>query len=72
MEDFELFTGSDVGDIPARRLTYNIGRYDVDVLVGPRNEFIGIERISVNKDFLTHEQKLIQKGYHDVEEYYTE
>ena len=72
MEDLEFptVTGSDLDDIPNKVLTYSLGRYDIDVVIGPRNEFVGIERISVNKDFLTHEQKLTPKGYHDVEEYY--
>ena len=48
-------------------------RYIVVMRVSPTNEFLSIESISVNKDFLSYQEKLAtlaSKGYHDVEEEY--
>ena len=48
-------------------------RYVIKVRISSTKEFLGIEEISVNKDFLSHSQKitlLSGTGYHNVEEYY--
>jgi hypothetical protein len=50
-------------------------RYVIKIRLSPSNEFMGIEEISVDKDFLSNQQKLVSMattGYHDVEQYYQE
>ena len=56
-------------------VTYPFDRYLIKVKLTPTNEFIGIVEVSVNKDFLSHQQRLVfltSLGLHDVEEFYEE
>jgi hypothetical protein len=48
-------------------------KYIVKIRISSTNEILGIEEITINKDFLSHSQKLqalSQQGYHDVDEFY--
>jgi hypothetical protein len=36
------------------------------------NEFIEILEVKINKDFLTYKQKMISKGFHDIDKFYRE
>jgi hypothetical protein len=75
MEELEYLTsetGSHSDDDYTKTITYPFGRYEMEVVIGANNEFIGITKVRINQDFLSHAQKLTPKGYHDVEEYYKE
>jgi len=48
-------------------LPYRFGKFDVDVIVGEDNEFLGIRQIEVNKSFLNKQQRRQSYGYLDVE-----
>lgn len=48
-------------------------KYTIKVRLSPTNEFLGIEEVKVNKEFLSYSQQLTilkSQGYHDVEDYY--
>lgn len=50
-------------------------KYIIKIRLSPKNEFLGIEEVIVNKDFLSFSQKysvLSASGYHDVDDYYQE
>ena len=50
-------------------------KYIIKIKLSPENEFLGIQGVMVNKEFLSYSQKiaaLSASGYHDVEEYYRE
>jgi len=47
-------------------------RYVIKVRLGPREEFIGIVEVGINKDFLSHRQRLSVRGTHDVSDLYPE
>jgi hypothetical protein len=66
------YIGTDSIDIidTGKILTYRFGKFDVDVILSPDNEFLGIKKIKVNKDFLSSAQKRNLVGYLDVEKYY--
>jgi hypothetical protein len=51
-------------------ITYPFDRYQIKVKLTPNNEFIGITEIKINKDFLSHKQRMATLGFHDVEEFY--
>lgn len=52
--------------------TIQFGKYEIKVILTPYNEFIGIAEIALNKDFLSYEQKIAIKGFHDVDDLYPE
>ncbi|VUT28203.1 MAG: hypothetical protein SYNGOMJ08_00766 [Candidatus Syntrophoarchaeum sp. GoM_oil] len=47
-------------------------KYEVKVKLSSTNEFIGINEVKINKDFLSHKQKTTLRGFHDVDEFYRE
>lgn len=52
---------------------YPFDRYQIKIALTPDNKFLGILEITLNKDFLSHKQKMISKGpkgYHDIDEFY--
>lgn len=53
-------------------LVYPFGKYEIKIKLSPDNEFLGILEVKVNKDFLSYKQKMVSKGFHDVEEFYKE
>lgn len=55
-----------------KEIVYPFGKYQITVRLSPGNEFIGISEVKVNRDFLSYKQKMISKGFHDVEEFYRE
>jgi hypothetical protein len=55
---------------PARRELVPFGQYEVTVLLGPSNEFLGVLQIAIKKDFLSQEQKLLAHDVHHVEDIY--
>ena len=53
-------------------IIYPFDKYEIKIKLTPSNEFIGIIEIKVNKEFLSHKQKITSKGFHDVDEFYLE
>lgn len=47
-------------------------KYEIDVILSSSKKFLGIRDITINKDFLSHEQKMHSQGYYDDSEYYQE
>lgn len=45
-------------------------RFIVDLILSSSDKFLGIRDIKINKDFLSHEQKMHSIGYYDDSEYY--
>ena len=53
-------------------ITYPLDKYEIKIRVGKNGEFIGVEEIKINKNFIDYKQQSSNKGYHDVSEYYSE
>ena len=49
---------------------YPFGKYLIKVKLTLKDEFLGILQVKVYKDFLSYEQKITPKGYHDIDEFY--
>ena len=68
-------TGSHDLHAGTKIISYPFDRYEIKIELTPTNEFIGVVEVSVNRDFLSHKQKLTSwgsLGFHDVEEFYRE
>ncbi|MEK9137488.1 MAG: hypothetical protein AAB393_10230 [Bacteroidota bacterium] len=63
-------TARDAGDFVV--VTCVFDRYEIKVKLTPTNQFVGIVEVKINKDFLSHRQRLGARNYLDVEEYYRE
>jgi hypothetical protein len=62
-----------VGNIEKYKIiTFPFGKYEIKVKLTLSNEFLGIIEVGVSKDFISVEQKMNLKGYHDVEKLYEE
>ena len=53
-------------------IIYPFDKYQIKIKLSPSNEFIGIVEVKVNKEFLSHRQKITSQGFLDVEEFYQE
>jgi len=53
-------------------ITFPFDKYEISVKLTATNEFLEIVEVKINKDFLSHKQKIISQGYHDVTEFYKE
>jgi hypothetical protein len=53
-------------------ISFPFGKYEIKVKVASNNEFVGIVEVSVNKDFISLEQKIGLEGSHDVDKFYKE
>lgn len=53
-------------------LTTIFDRYDIIIKVSPRNEFIEVLEVKINKDFLSQKQRMGVQSYLDVDKYYRE
>lgn len=63
-------TGS-LSSTPIKKIiSINFERYEIKVELSEDDKFLGIYEIRIDQDFLEHEQKIIPKGYHDVDKYY--
>jgi len=73
MEDFDYKrlknrgTGGHTKDF--KEIVYPFHKYEITVKVSPNNEFIGISKVKVNKDFRSYKQKVSQKIFRYVDEY---
>lgn len=66
-------SGSHAPDEDAISVVYPFERYHITVKLTPNGRFLGIEEVSINRDFLDYSQKIVAlsaAGYHDVEQYY--
>jgi len=48
------------------------GPYEVTLILGPQNEFLGIQQIAISQDFRSQQQKLASLRFHDVSDIYDE
>ena len=55
---------------PSNTIVYDFDKYSIVVLVGPRNEFLGIDEVRVHQDFLSLAQRSQRAGAEDVSSYY--
>ena len=55
-----------------KTIIYPFDRYEINVQLGPNNEFIGVIGVKLNKDFIAYEKKRMPLGYHDVDDLYNE
>jgi len=65
-------TGSHEKFDDSKIILYPFDKYQIKIKLSPSNEFIGIVEVKINKDFLSHKQKITSQGFLDVEEYYQE
>lgn len=64
-------TGNEWNNVTNSKVkTIPFDKYRVKVVLSPSNEFIGIEEIEINKDFLSLKQKIRNRHFHDVEKFY--
>ncbi len=55
---------------PARMVSVAFENYNVVVILGPAEEFLGIAEISLRKSFLSEEQEVATSGSYDVSDLY--
>ncbi|MFA5164205.1 MAG: hypothetical protein WC481_01405 [Candidatus Omnitrophota bacterium] len=63
-------TGSHDDQIDYRVVSYPFDRYEIKIKISKNNEFLGIEEVGINKEFMSYRQKLSVKGVHDIDEFY--
>jgi hypothetical protein len=55
-----------------KTIQYPFDKYQISVQLNESNEFIGINEVKLDKDFLSLEQKISIQGFHDVGKFYSE
>lgn len=65
-------TGSHEEPDDYKIVVYPFDKYQIKVKLTTSNEFIGITEVKINKEFLSHKQKVASQGFHDVDEFYRE
>lgn len=55
---------------PYKTITYPFGKYVITIKLTLANEFVGVEEVKLNTEFITYKQKLSPKGYHDIDDLY--
>ena len=63
-------TGTKAATQGYKTVVYPFDRYEITVKLTIDNKFVGIEQVALNRDFLSHKQKVSSVGSHEVEEYY--
>ena len=63
-------TTKDIGHY--KFINYPFDKYEIKIKLSDDNKFLGIIEIKINKEFLSHKQKTISKGFHDVDDFYQE
>lgn len=53
-----------------KTIVYPFDKYEIKIKLKPNNEFLEVIEVKINKDFLSHKQKITHADYHDVEEFY--
>ena len=74
--DYDKFKEEGTGDHDAtedyKTIIYPFDKYQIEIKLTLNNEFIGITEVKINKYFLSYKQKMSIKGYHDVDQFYTD
>lgn len=73
MESSKLIThrtGSHETPDEYKIIMYPLGIYEIKVKLTSSDKFVEVIEVKVNKDFLSHKQKIARKGFLDVEKYY--
>lgn len=55
----------------SKKIRYPFGKYEIEVLLGPDNEFVGISEVSISKFFRCKALAANVSKFHDVDEYYS-
>jgi hypothetical protein len=63
-------TGSQELSQPYKIITRNFYKYEIKVKVTLDGVFLDIVEVKINKDFLSVQQRIVSKGFHDVEGFY--
>jgi len=63
-------TGSHGEPTDYKIITCPVDKYQITIKLTPTNEFIEILKVKINKEFLSHKQKIVSKGFHDVDKFY--
>lgn len=71
LTDLSDRTGSHDSRPNFRLVQFPIDRFEIVVRLSESNQFMGIEEIRVNKEFMEFAKKS-PRGYHDVDDYYRE
>lgn len=53
-------------------IIYPIEKYEIMIKLSPTNEFLGVEGISVNKEFFSYKKQVGMLGNADVDQFYKE
>lgn len=64
-------TGSGISS-DSKIVIYPIEKYEIMIKLSPTNEFLGVEGISVNKDFFSYKKQIGVFGNLDVDQFYKE
>ena len=51
-------------------IVFPFGKYQIKIKLTPTNEFIEVVEVKINKEFLSHKQKIASRRHTDVDEYY--
>mgnify|MGYP006270578365 CR=1 FL=1 len=63
-------TGSHGEPIDYKIVVYPFDKYHIKIKLTPTNEFVEIMEVKINKDFLSHRQRMASKSSFDVDKYY--
>ena len=63
-------TGSSGGYEDCQTIQYPFDKYIIKVKLSLKNEFIGIEEIIINKEFVSYVQQNRVRGFHDTDGFY--
>lgn len=70
--DYENSKSQETGshDLEYKTILYNFDKYQIKIKLSLTNKFMEIVEVKINKDFLSHKQKILSKGYIDVSKFY--
>jgi hypothetical protein len=56
-----------IGEESIREIVVRFERYEIGVLLGSGNQFLGINYVSISRQFIKDQRSREPKAYHDVE-----
>lgn len=65
-------TGSHFVENDIKIIDYPFEKYQIKIKLNAEGKFLGIIQVSINKEFLSHAQKISSSEVHDIEEFYRE
>lgn len=68
----EQGTGSHGESEDYKIINYPFEKYEIKVKLTSRNEFVAITEVRINKEFMSHKQKMSSEGFGDLSEFYEE